>query len=330
MPFMTIWRLFACFLLVSIVVSGCGDNRAPVTHYGTSAGAGSAGAHSVVENDTLWSISERYNLPMRDIAAYNNLNAPFYLEVGQRLRLPPPQNYTVREDDSLYTVSRLFGVNTSEVARLNDMHPPYVLRVGQVLRLPPVAQGRAAVFARSSASSAAAASVSSSSLPGAQSGPPRPGDKPVRVTAAQPAPKFSTRKSPVNAKTPKRASSKFLQPVDGRVVSSYGPKAGGLHNDGINIAAAKGTPVKAAENGVVVYAGNELKGSGNLVLIRHDDRWMTAYAHLDAIKIERGQVVKRGDIIGAVGSTGSVDTPQLHFEVRRGTQAINPKVHMGG
>jgi murein DD-endopeptidase MepM/ murein hydrolase activator NlpD len=129
---------------------------------------------------------------------------------------------------------------------------------------------------------------------------------------------------------PPRASSKFLRPVDGTVISSYGAKAGGLHNDGVNIKAAKGTPVKAAENGVVVYASNEMKGYGNMVLIRHADRWMTAYSHMDAISIKRGDTVKRGQAIGTVGMTGSVDSPQLHFEIRRGVQALNPEAYLDG
>ena len=113
-----------------------------------------------------------------------------------------------------------------------------------------------------------------------------------------------------------------------KIVSGYGPKAGGFHNDGINIAAPRGTPVLAADNGVIVYVGNELKGSGNLILVRHADRWMSAYAHLDKTTVARGQVVKRGEKLGTVGSTGSVGSPQLHFEVRRGTQALNPAKYL--
>ena len=132
----------------------------------------------------------------------------------------------------------------------------------------------------------------------------------------------------IPSQTPARSSSKFLSPVKGEIISSYGPKKGGLHNDGVNIRAARGSAVKAAENGVVVYAGNELKGSGNLILVRHADRWMTAYAHLDGVSVKRGDVLKRGQVIGTVGSTGSVDSPQLHFEVRRGTEALNPKLYI--
>ncbi|MBU0800307.1 MAG: M23 family metallopeptidase, partial [Alphaproteobacteria bacterium] len=125
-----------------------------------------------------------------------------------------------------------------------------------------------------------------------------------------------------------RTNGRFEWPVMGRILSSYGPKSGGEHNDGINIAVPAGTPVRAAENGTVVYPDSELKGFGNLVLIRHADRWMTAYAHLGSMNVRSGTKVTRGQTIGTVGSTGSVDTPQLHFEVRRGTEALNPEIYM--
>ena len=96
----------------------------------------------------------------------------------------------------------------------------------------------------------------------------------------------------------------------------------------MNIKAAKGTPVHAAENGVVVYSGNELNGYGNLVLIRHADRWMTAYGHLDSVVAAKGMTIKQGQTIGTVGATGSVDGPQLHFEIRRGIEALNPEPYL--
>ncbi len=110
----------------------------------------------------------------------------------------------------------------------------------------------------------------------------------------------------------------------GPVLSAYGPKPGGLHNDGVNIKAPKGAPVRAAENGVIVYVGSDLKGYGAMVLIRHADKWMTAYAHLGSVMVKKGAVVKLGETIGTVGSTGNVDQPQLHFEIRHGTDALNP------
>ncbi len=307
------------FLLISILaLFACSENRAPVNYYGGSAGFGSAGAHAVTLGDTIWSISERYNISMQDIVYANNIGPPFILRVGQRLQLPPPQTYKVRAGDSLYTVSRLFNVSSTQLARENNLSPPYRIHPGDNLRLPSIRPEP----------------IRTARLTDDKYDPaPTPGQKPRSDQGESspeqaPAPKP---KSPITKRTPERSSSgTFLKPVEGQIVSSYGPKQGGLHNDGINIGAPKGTSVKAAENGVVVYAGNELKGSGNLILIRHQDRWMTAYAHLDQIKIKRGQTIKRGDIIGTVGQTGSVDKPQLHFELRRGTEAINPERYIKG
>jgi len=133
---------------------------------------------------------------------------------------------------------------------------------------------------------------------------------------------------PAKLVAPPRAGGRFAWPVAGRVISAYGAKGKGLRNDGINIAAKRGTAVKAAENGVVVYAGNELPGFGNLVLIKHAGGWFTAYGHSDSLLVERGTKVKRGERIATIGSTGSVTTPQLHFEVRKGRGAVDPSRHM--
>jgi len=119
-----------------------------------------------------------------------------------------------------------------------------------------------------------------------------------------------------------------MWPVEGRVLSGFGEGAGGIHNDGINIAAPVGTPVVAAEAGVVAYTGNELRGYGNLVLVKHPDGWMTAYAHNEAVLVKRGDAVKRGQVIARVGATGAVGEPQLHFEMRRGTRALDPAEYL--
>ena len=113
-------------------------------------------------------------------------------------------------------------------------------------------------------------------------------------------------------------------PVAGKIVARFGPAGKGLHNDGINISAPVGTQVRAAGDGVVAYAGNELKGFGNLLLIKHADGWTTAYAHNDKLLVARGDKITQGQVIATVGRTGNVDSPQLHFEVRKGTQAMDP------
>jgi len=320
--------LSSALVFTSLVLVGClAQSPAPVALYGTSEGAGSAGVHTVTPGENLWSISNRYNIVMRDIVVSNKMSAPFILNSGQRIKLPPPRTYRVRRGDSLYTVSRLYGVSTSEIARMNNLRAPYTIRSGQVLKLPSVTPKTmpAVVKTASAAKAAPVPPVASEALGDPMVTPGRKPDvsKPAKVQKVS-----ASSRAKIPSKTPKRSSSKFMKPVNGKILSSYGSKKNGLHNDGINIKAPRGASVKAAENGVVVYAGNEIKGSGNLILIRHENRWMTAYAHLGDIKVKRGDVLKRGHIIGNVGSTGSVDSPQLHFEVRRGTEAINPSRYL--
>ena len=139
--------------------------------------------------------------------------------------------------------------------------------------------------------------------------------------------KQNTTKQSRNTKSGKivaRSSSKFSWPVRGKILSGYGSKSNGLFNDGINIKATRGTNVVAAENGLVAYAGNEVKGMGNLIIIQHSDGWMTVYAHMNSMSVRRGHQVSVGQKIGTVGSSGKVDQPQLHFEIRKGTRAYNP------
>jgi murein DD-endopeptidase MepM/ murein hydrolase activator NlpD len=115
-----------------------------------------------------------------------------------------------------------------------------------------------------------------------------------------------------------------MWPVRGPILSSYGPKEVGYHNDGINIAAKSGSYVRAAESGVVVHAGQKIKGFGRLILIKHSNGWITAYAHNSSVLVSKGQTIKRGQAIARVGQSGGVNRPQLHFEMRKGARAVNP------
>lgn len=124
------------------------------------------------------------------------------------------------------------------------------------------------------------------------------------------------------------AGPNFRWPVRGRIISEFGAKPGGGRNEGVNLAVPEGTPVKAAGDGTVIYSGNELKGYGNLVLVRHDDGWVSAYAHNSELKVKRGETVRRGDVVGLAGATGSVSQPQVHFELRRGNKPVDPMKYM--
>ena len=114
----------------------------------------------------------------------------------------------------------------------------------------------------------------------------------------------------------------------GTVLAGFGKRPDGTHNDGVNISVPLGTDVVAADSGTVAYAGNELKGYGNLVLIRHDNGWVSAYAHADTLLVKRGDSIKRGQVIAKAGKTGTVDQPQVHFELRQGSKPVDPLPHM--
>ena len=146
---------------------------------------------------------------------------------------------------------------------------------------------------------------------------------PAEVAAAVP-------ESPVKAAEATGALPTFRWPVRGRVIASYGAKTNGKSNDGINVAVPEGTPVKAAEDGVVAYSGNELKGYGNLILVRHANGYVTAYAHASELMVKRGETIKRGQVIAKSGQSGEVGSPQLHFEIRKGSSPVDPLSFLNG
>ena len=135
---------------------------------------------------------------------------------------------------------------------------------------------------------------------------------------------------PVKAAEATGALPTFRWPVRGKVITSYGAKTNGKANDGINLAVPEGTPVKAAEDGVVAYSGNELKGYGNLVLVRHANGYVTAYAHASELLVKRGDTIKRGQVIAKSGQSGEVGSPQLHFEIRKGSSPVDPLQFLNG
>jgi len=301
-------------IFLSVLVVACGkQNPVSVNAYGTDTGAGSAGIHTVLPGDTVYKVARNYQLPIREIITMNSLSAPYRLNVGYRMKLPPPNNYRVRAGDSVTGIARLYEVSPRQIVKLNGLQPPYRLNVGQVLRLPNLLGNTPPQAAMSST-----ASVPRAEREGVGN-VPQPSSKPRAQTAS------TTQRANIPNRTPKLSGNgQYMRPVDGKIISSLYPKDGGLHKDGINIRAPKGTPVRAAQNGVVVYAGNDLEGYGNLILVRHQNNKMTAYAHLDKMIAKRGATVQQGQSIGTVGSTGQVSSPQLHFEIRQGTKALNP------
>jgi len=157
--------------------------------------------------------------------------------------------------------------------------------------------------------------------------PPATADT-AQPTDGAPQQEAAARPPPVAADHRAPTAPLFFWPVRGRLVAGFGEAAGGAHNDGINIEAPAGTTVSAADAGIVAYAGNELRGFGNLILIKHADGWVSAYAHNKTLLVKKGDHVRRGQPIAQVGATGSVGSPQLHFELRRDRRAIDPLDHL--
>lgn len=262
----------------------------------------------VERGDTLYSISRAHDVPMREVIEINNLRPPYTLRIGQIIRLPAAKYHIVAQGDTLYSISRRYNVDMPTLSRTNNLTAPFTLHIGQKLLLP-----GSIVTSSGRTTTTAAAAKSSAKKSSAKSTASRKSSSSSRYTYVQP----STKRK-----------SKFSWPVKGQVISKFGPVAKGRNNDGINIKAARGTVVKAADAGTVAYAGNELKGFGNLILIKHNDGWVTAYAHNDTLKVRKGQKVAKGTPIATVGTTGGMTTPQLHFETRAGKKALNPLAYL--
>lgn len=224
--------------------------------------------------------------------------------------------YVVKKGDTAYRIARCHGVELRNLVALNKMSAPYLIRIGQRIRVPRPTKLSSCLVKRPLPSEQLEAGSSDSINKGSSvspviSPPALPADKVIPLS-----------------KPPLRAGSKFLWPVRGKLISKFGPKAGNRRNDGINISAPVGSPVRAAENGVVAYVGNELRGYGNMLLVRHDGGWVTAYTHNSELLVERGAVVARGEVIARVGQSGNVDKPQTHFELRQGDKAVDPSAYL--
>ena len=279
-----------------------------------------ADAVLVGKGDTVYALSRRHRVSVRAIIEANRLGPPYHLRVGQRIVLPRTKRHAVERGDTLNGISRRYGVGLYSLSRVNGLVPPYIIKVGQILRIPGAAVGGGQ--ARSAQGDRTRRRAEPKRYPKSTATAPKP-------PAAAPKPLARMPKPPARVpKPPARGGKGFLWPVEGKLVSRFGVKQKGLHNDGINIAAPRGTPVVAAENGIVAYAGNELRGFGNLLLVKHSGGWLTAYAHNERLLVKRGERVRKGQRIANVGSTGTVSTPQLHFELRKGRRAVNPRKHL--
>ncbi len=303
-------------------------------------------AITVQKGDTIDGLVTRYGVPASAIAEANNIPNGAALKPGQRLVIPkyevtgsttpraasnaphtpaptigaPATSgsqhvHVVSPGETLMALSRKYHKPLGAIAKANNIEPHTMVKVGDRIAIPGVApQAAAKPPAPASLTQAPTPAPKVASVPAAPVAAPSAAM--VTPAARDPEP---PKKADVTAAMPS-----FRWPVNGRVITAFGPKPSGQQNDGINVSVPEGTPIKAAEDGVVAYAGNELKTYGNLVLVRHSNGYVTAYAHASEIMVKRDDPVKRGQIIAKAGQTGSVAAPQLHFEIRKGSTPVDP------
>jgi murein DD-endopeptidase MepM/ murein hydrolase activator NlpD len=234
----------------------------------------------------------------------------------------------VHPGDTVSQIANRYDVSTNTLVAMNDIEDRNAIRPGQVLHIPAISHAtRSAVLREATSKPVYSAPIAAPihpvqvvrfDLPSIWGVKPQTDSTPVPT----PTPRLVADTQYVQ---PISGNGEFEWPVAGHIISAFGTYGTGERNDGINIAATLGEPIHAAAAGTVTYAGNELKGYGNLVLIRHDDGYVTAYAHAQSISVNRGDRVEKGQVIGLAGATGDVASPQLHFEIRRGVQPVDPK-----
>jgi murein DD-endopeptidase MepM/ murein hydrolase activator NlpD len=298
---------------------------------------------TVASGETVESIARKYGVPASAIMETNGFHDGAALRPGQRVVIPryvstsavhasasAPQQvaaapraaesvHIVTPGESMLGIARKHGVTITALAHANKIEPYAKISIGDRLTIP----GGHPVAARPVAEAPQLAKPATVPAEKVASAPAQ------NARIATPEIHTTTESLPQTAE-PAGTIPSFRWPVKGRITGSFGAKINGAQNDGINLAVPEGTPIKAADDGVVAYAGNELKGYGNLVLIRHANGFVSAYANASELLVKRGDTIKRGQVIANAGQTGDVKSPQLHFEIRKGSTPVDPIKYLGG
>jgi murein DD-endopeptidase MepM/ murein hydrolase activator NlpD len=344
----------------SALASGTVGTTGPVINH---KGWSTAGGTAIVAQygDTIDSLSRRYGIPADVLAVTNRITPGTQLQPGSKIVIPTystnppaqsaamtaptqsqapsaPGTYTVKPGDTVWSIARATSVTPTELLAANGISSNGTIRVGQTLKIPGGAGAAPAAVATGAPETTlnqqkaaidegpAPAPVEETKEVQVASLPSEAGKVGAAVTQTDAVEQPAAKQAPPTSD----GADGFRWPVRGRIVSGFGKQSDGANNDGINLAVPEGTPVKAAEKGTVIYAGNELQGYGNLVLIQHKDGWVSAYAHAEELLVKRGETVQRGQVIAKAGATGSVSQPQLHFELRKGSQPVDPLPHLSG
>jgi murein DD-endopeptidase MepM/ murein hydrolase activator NlpD len=322
---------------------------------------GPAESYRVKSGDTLDKIARILGTDIEQLARDNDLAPPYRIRPGDTLTGPRglTKVYVVASGDTLYGISRRFSTTPQALAEANGIAVGAVLRAGQELRLPgqtsappqprmlpppeepaPPPPPRPVVATPTPTPSPPRPPASAPSQPiqlpvvppTLATIPPRPAPEPAMPTAPSltpvrpyaPLPAGPPVAAPAgDAQVAQMGAGRFIWPIRGELISGFGPKTVGQRNDGINLRARPGDAVFAAAGGDVVYAGDQVPGFGNLVLIRHADGWVTAYGHMARVDVKMTQKVTQGQQIGTIGASGGAPEPQLHFEIRYAVSALD-------
>lgn len=337
---------FPLLLISALWLSACTMSKPPAYDLPSSQGLYPGQEITVQSGENLYVIAQKNNVRLRDLIVVNNLEPPYHVKPGQSLYLPTRDGDTAPTPKAApleYIDKGGMGPKIGTSGSGNDSVTSISLDAPQ----PTAAASQQTASVQTASVQTASNKTVTTHMVLQKMGPdgaPLPDDTTAQPPEASPASATPTNAAAVSdlqaeiqaeehgatASDDKAASAdgapSFVWPVRGTIISAFGPKGSGRDNDGINIAAPKGSPVKASAAGTIVYVGDEMKGFGNLVLIRHPGNWVTAYAHLDRVMVSKNGTVRAGDMIGTIGATGDVGSPQLHFEARREGKPVDPEL----
>ena len=315
----------------------------------------------VQQGETLYSIAKKNGVPLRDLIDTNNLEPPYALKAGSAIKIPFPNYHESREGETLYSISRMYDMKVNDVIALNNLKFPYPIYPGDKIKIVKDKNKKSEKNLQLALESKA--KKENNIKPAEEKAKEivekknskeieKYGFKPSEVRALELAKRNDSSRTAQNIINPSKneivetklsinkpidkdsikkianKTNRFSWPVRGEVISKFGPKSAGLYNDGINIKAKDGQAVSSSEDGIVAYVGSELKGYGNLVIVKHSGGWISAYAHLKNSAVAIGQKISKGQKIGNVGNSGKVKFPQLYFGLRKGRDAVNPENYL--
>jgi murein DD-endopeptidase MepM/ murein hydrolase activator NlpD len=315
----------------------------------------------VQQGETLYSIAKKNGVPLRDLIDTNNLEPPYALKAGSAIKIPFPNYHESREGETLYSISRMYDMKVNDVIALNNLKFPYPIYPGDKIKIVKDKNKKSEKNPQLALESKA--KKENNIKPSEEKAKEivekknskeieKYGFKPSEVRALELAKRNDSSRTAQNIINPSKneivetklsinkpidkdsikkianKTNRFSWPVRGEVISKFGPKSAGLYNDGINIKAKDGQAVSSSEDGIVAYVGSELKGYGNLVIVKHSGGWISAYAHLKNSAVAIGQKISKGQKIGNVGNSGKVKFPQLYFGLRKGRDAVNPENYL--